>query len=209
MIEKLAKTMESVGKTTEKQPDNKFDPDKRVNFEQDKSDKRVEDKGFDPDKRIEVPGAEANVTTEVVDKTEPLEKYVDAYIKDVKAGAEYPETVKNINLDASQLKDVPENIYKERQAEFKRIKPKLIKEFEEKHGIKYPRHTKDYYLDGKLIHKKGDLYDVHHIKPLCLGVENTIANITPMGFKAHYDKHGIHAPNSAFDNMRKLVKGEV
>ena len=169
MIEKLAKTIESVGKPTEKQPDNKFDPDKRVNFEQDKVDKKVEDKGFDPDKRIEVPGAEANATIEGVDKTELLEKNVDAYIKDVKAGAEYPETVKNINLDASQLKDVPENIYKKRQAEFKKIKPKLIKEFEEKHGIKYPRHTKDYYLDGKLIHKKGDLYDVHHIKPLCLG----------------------------------------
>ncbi|MBB1533054.1 MULTISPECIES: HNH endonuclease signature motif containing protein [Mogibacterium] len=209
MIEKLAKTIESVGKPTEKQPDNKFDPDKRVNFEQDKVDKKVEDKGFDPDKRIEVPGAEANATIEGVDKTELLEKNVDAYIKDVKAGAEYPETVKNINLDASQLKDVPENIYKKRQAEFKKIKPKLIKEFEEKHGIKYPRHTKDYYLDGKLIHKKGDLYDVHHIKPLCLGGENTIENITPMGFKAHYDKHGIHAPNSAFDNMCKLVKGEV
>lgn len=30
-----------------------------------------------------------------------------------------------------------------------------------------------------------------------------------MGFKAHYDKHGIHATNTAFDSMCKLVKGEV
>ena len=209
MIEKLAKTVEVTGKAAEKQPDNKFDPDKRVNFEQDKGDKKAEDKVFDPDKRIEVPGAEANVTTEVVDKTELLEKNVDAYIKDVKAGAEYPETVKNINLDASQLKDVPENIYKERQAEFKKIKPKLIKEWEEKHGKEWPRHKKDYYLNGKMIHKKGDLYDAHHIKPLCLGGENTVGNITPMGFKAHYDKHGIHATNTAFDSMCKLVKGDV
>lgn len=160
MIEKLAKTVEVTGKAAEKQPDNKFDPDKRVNFEQDKGDKKAEDKVFDPDKRIEVPGAEANVTTEVVDKTELLEKNVDAYIKDVKAGAEYPETVKNINLDASQLKDVPENIYKERQAEFKKIKPKLIKEWEEKHGKEWPRHKKDYYLNGKMIHKK-EIYMMH------------------------------------------------
>ena len=209
MIEKLAKTVEVTGKAAEKQPDNKFDPDKRVNFEQDKVDKKLEDKSFDPDKRIEVPGAEANVNAEGMDKGQLLEKYVDAFIKDIKAGAEYPETVKNINLDVSQLKDVPENIYKERQAEFKKIKPKLIKEFEEKYGIKYPRHNKDYCLNGKVIHKKGDLYDMHHIIPLCLGGENTLENITPMGFKAHFDKHGIHAPNSAFDNICKLVKGEV
>ena len=86
MIEKLAKTVEVTGKAAEKHPDNKFDPDKRVNFEQDKVDKKLEDKSFDPDKRIEVPGAEANVTTEVVDKTELLEKNVDAYIKDVRQG---------------------------------------------------------------------------------------------------------------------------
>lgn len=209
MIEKLAKTVEVTGKAAEKQPDNKFDPDKRVNFEQDKVDKKLEDKGFDPDKRIEVPGAEANVNAEGMDKGQLLEKYVDAFIKDIKAGAEYPETVKNINIDVSQLKDVPENIYKERQAEFKKIKPKLIKEFEEKYGKKYPRHNKDYCINGKVIHKKGDLYDMHHIIPLCLGGENTLENITPMGFKAHFDKHGIHAPNSAFDNICKLVKGEV
>ena len=114
MIEKLAKTMESVGKTTEKQSDNKFDPDKRVNFEQDKGDKKFEDKGFDPDKRIEVPGVEANanVATEGVDKTKLLEKAVDNYTNDVKAGATCPETVKDIKMKASQLKEVPENVYK-------------------------------------------------------------------------------------------------
>ena len=41
MIEKLAKTVEVTGKAAEKQPDNKFDPDKRVNFEQDKGDKKA------------------------------------------------------------------------------------------------------------------------------------------------------------------------
>lgn len=209
MIEKLAKTMESVGKTTEKQSDNKFDPDKRVNFEQDKGDKKFEDKGFDPDKRIEVPGVEANanVATEGVDKTKLLEKAVDNYTNDVKAGATCPETVKDIKMKASQLKEVPENVYKARQAEFKKMKAKLIKEWEDKYGIKWPCHTKDYYLNGKIIHKKGDLYDAHHIKPLCLGGENTVDNITPMGFKAHFDKQGIHAPGTAFDNMCKLVKG--
>lgn len=102
MIEKLAKTVEVTGKAAEKQPDNKFDPDKRVNFEQDKVDKKLEDKSFDPDKRIEVPGAEANFNK--------LESNVDVNgafkdcIDDVKSKSEYPETVK-IKADEIQLRD--------------------------------------------------------------------------------------------------------
>ena len=118
MIEKLAKTVEVTGKAAEKQPDNKFDPDKRVNFEQDKVDKKLEDKSFDPDKRIEVPGAEANVNK--------LESNVDVnsafkdYIDDVKSKSEYPETVK-IKADEIQLRDCSKET-KEKRVDFERVK---------------------------------------------------------------------------------------
>ena len=203
MIEKLAKTVEVTGKAAEKQPDNKFDPDKRVNFEQDKVDKKLEDKSFDPDKRIEVPGAEANVNK--------LESNVDVnsafkdYIDDVKSKSEYPETVK-IKADEIQLRDCSKET-KENRVEFERVKRARIKEWEEKYGREFPKEQKDVVSkDGTILKKAGSRYELHHIVPLSLGGNNSLDNLTPMSYSAHKELHGA---GSAYSKLRSAVKGEV
>ena len=202
MIEKLAKTVEVTGKAAEKQPDNKFDPDKRVNFEQDKVDKKLEDKSFDPDKRIEVPGAEANVNAEGMDKGQLLEKYVNEYLDDVKKLAAYPETLKGIRIDVSKLEKISNN--EERHKEYKKLKPKLIAEWEEKTGMKWPVYDRDIKYKG-VIKKKGNLFDVHHIHPIELGGENTVNNITPMDFRNHTIKGGIHESSTALSSIKDIL----
>ncbi len=203
MIEKLAKTVEVTGKAAEKQPDNKFDPDKRVNFEQDKVDKKLEDKSFDPDKRIEVPGAEANVNK--------LESNVDVnsafkdYIDDVKSKSEYPETVK-IKADEIQLRDCSKET-KEKRVEFERVKRARIKEWEEKYGREFPKEQKDVVSkDGTILKKAGSRYELHHIVPLSLGGDNSLDNLTPMSYSAH---KALHGAGSAYSKLRSAVKGEV
>lgn len=203
MIEKLAKTVEVTGKAAEKQPDNKFDPDKRVNFEQDKVDKKLEDKSFDPDKRIEVPGAEVNVNK--------LESNVDVnsafkdYIDDVKSKSEYPETVK-IKADEIQLRDCSKET-KEKRVEFERVKRARIKEWEEKYGREFPKEQKDVVSkDGTILKKAGSRYELHHIVPLSLGGDNSLDNLTPMSYSAHKELHGA---GSAYSKLRSAVKGEV
>lgn len=203
MIEKLAKTVEVTGKAAEKQPDNKFDPDKRVNFEQDKVDKKLEDKSFDPDKRIEVPGAEVNVNK--------LESNVDVnsafkdYIDDVKSKSEYPETVK-IKADEIQLRDCSKET-KEKRVEFERVKRARIKEWEEKYGREFPKEQKDVVSkDGTILKKAGSRYELHHIVPLSLGGDNSLDNLTPMSYSAH---KALHGAGSAYSKLRSAVKGEV
>ena len=202
MIEKLAKTVEVTGKATEKQPDNKFDPDKRVNFEQDKVDKKLEDKSFDPDKRIEVPGDEANVNAEGMDKGQLLEKHVNEYLEDAKKLAARPETLKGIRIDVAKLEKISDN--EERHKEYKKLKPKLIAEWEAKHGIKWPVYDRDIKYKG-VIRKKGNLYDVHHVHPIELGGENTVNNITPMDFRNHTIKGGIHESSTALSSIKDIL----
>ena len=203
MIEKLAKTVEVTGKATEKQPDNKFDPDKRVNFEKDKGDKKVEDKGFDPDKRIEVPGAEANVNK--IESNVDVNGAFKDYIDDVKSKSEYPETVK-IKADEIQLRDCSKET-KEKRVEFERVKRARIKEWEEKYGREFPKEKKDVLSeDGTIIRKAGSCYELHHIVPLSLGGDNSLDNLTPMSYSAH---KALHGAGSAYSKLRSAVKGEV
>ena len=204
MIEKLAKTVEVTGKAAEKQPDNKFDPDKRVNFEQDKVDKKFEDKSFDPDKRVEVSGAEANVNKieSNVDVNDAFKDYID----DVKSKSEYPETVK-IKADEIQLREVPKEEVAEKRKDFEKKKKELIKAWEEKYGREFPKEQKDVVSeDGTILKKAGSRYELHHIVPLKLGGDNSLDNLTPMSYSAHKELHGA---GSAYSKLRSAVKGEV
>ena len=203
MIEKLAKTVEVTGKAAEKQPDNKFDPDKRVNFEQDKVDKKFEDKSFDPDKRVEVSGAEANVNKieSNVDVNDAFKDYID----DVKSKSEYPETIK-IKTDEIQLRDCSKET-KEKRAEFEKMKRAFRKAWEEKNGREFPKEKKDVLAeDGTIKRKAGSCYELHHIVPLSLGGDNSLDNLTPMSYSAHKELHGA---GSAYSKLRTAVKGEV
>ena len=203
MIEKLAKTVEVTGKAAEKQPDNKFDPDKRVNFEQDKVDKKLEDKSFDPDKRIEVPGAEATVNK--IESNVDVNGAFKDYIDDIKSKSEYPETVK-IKADEIQLRDCSKET-KEKRVEFEKVKRARIKEWEQKYGREFPKEQKDVVSkDGTILKKAGSRYELHHIGPLSLGGDNSLDNLTPMSYSAHKELHGA---GSAYSKLRSAVKGEV
>ena len=203
MIEKLAKTVEVTGKAAEKQPDNKFDPDKRVNFEQDKVDKKLEDKSFDPDKRIEVPGAEATVNK--IESNVVVNGAFKDYIDDIKSKSEYPETVK-IKADEIQLRDCSKET-KEKRVEFEKVKRARIKEWEQKYGREFPKEQKDVVSkDGTILKKAGSRYELHHIVPLSLGGDNSLDNLTPMSYSAHKELHGA---GSAYSKLRSAVKGEV
>lgn len=206
MIEKLAKTMESVGKTTEKQPDSKFDPDKRVNFEQDKGDKKAEDKGFDPDKRIEVPGAEVEADGSKIENQVDVNSAIKDYLDDVKSKSEYLETIKS-EIDDSQLRDVPKEEVAEKRRDFEKQKRAFRKAWEEKYGREFPKEKKDVVSDdGNIVRKAGSCYELHHIVPLSLGGDNSLDNLTPMSYSAHKELHG---SDSAYSKLRSAVKGEV
>lgn len=204
MIEKLAKTVEVTGKATEKQPDNKFDPDKRVNFEQDKVDKKFEDKSFDPDKRIEVPGAEANVNK--IESNVDVNGAFKDYIDDIKSKSEYPETIKS-KIDYPQLREIPKEELAEKRNEFEKQKRALRKAWEAKNGREFPKEKKDVLSeDGTIVRKAGSRYELHHIVPLSLGGNNSLDNLTPMSYSAHKDLHG---SGSAYSKLRSAVKGEA
>ena len=61
--------------------------------------------------------------------------------------------------------------------------------------------------NGKLIRKAGSDYDAHHIQPLGMGGKNEVKNITPLNAEVHYDKQGVHSPDSPYTKMDKMLGG--
>ena len=94
-----------------------------------------------------------------------------------------------------------------RRLEFDKMKPDLIREWESRNHLSWPRYDHDVYSNaGNIIRPKGGLFDAHHAHPLGMGGKNTPENITPMNATNHYDKQGIHAPGSAYDQLFKLLE---
>ena len=93
--------------------------------------------------------------------------------------------------------------------EFGNIKNKLIKDWEKLHNEKWPTYKEDVYSAyGKLIRRAGDKYDAHHIQPLTFGGENIANNITPLHVCEHFDKQGVHSPESPFGTIEKLDRSK-
>ena len=91
---------------------------------------------------------------------------------------------------------------------FNDLKANLKAEWANKYGRPWPKYEQDIYSDsGKLIRKAGSDYDAHHIQPLGMGGENTAENITPLNAEVHYDKQGIHSPNSPYSKLAQIVGG--
>ena len=88
--------------------------------------------------------------------------------------------------------------------EFSSMKNKLISDWEAANNEKWPTYTEDVYSpNGKLIRHAGDKYDAHHIQPLTYGGKNTAENITPIHASQHFDKQGVHSPDSPYGKMEK------
>ena len=59
------------------------------------------------------------------------------------------------------------------------------------------------------VKKKGWKYDAHHIQPLSMGGRNEASNITPLRYDIHNDHKGVHAPDSPYDKLEKMLKETV
>lgn len=99
----------------------------------------------------------------------------------------------------------PEIVAQKREA-FNDIKADLKSQWEDANGMEWPKYQEDVYSDnGNIIRKAGNDYDAHHIRPLCLGGENEASNITPLHARDHYDKQGIHATDTPYNKLTKVL----
>ena len=155
------------------------------------------------DEGISVDGVQENDNTE-----KDIEKTLNDYFNDLKDKSEYPETIPDKPFEASDLKKRSPEENAEKREEFSDMKARLKKEWEENNGKSWPQYDHDVYsANGKLIRKAGSDYDAHHIQPLGMGGENIASNITPLNAEVHYDKQGIHAPDSPYSKLDQMLGG--
>lgn len=130
------------------------------------------------------------------------------YFKDLQNNSECPDTIPDKPFDISDLKPrTPEENAKMRE-EFGELKSELKKQWEELNGRPWPKYDHDVYSsNGKLIRRAGSDYDAHHIQPLGMGGMNEASNITPLSAEVHYDKQGVHAPDSPYSRIDKAIGG--
>lgn len=141
-------------------------------------------------------------------ETKNIEKLRDKYIEDLKNRSKYPETIPDKPFDISDLKKLtPEESAKMRD-DFDDKKEQLKRQWEEANGKPWPKYNHDVYsATGKLIRKKESDYDAHHIQPLSLGGKNEAGNITPLNAEVHYDKQGVHSPDSPYSKLEQIAGG--
>ena len=137
-----------------------------------------------------------------------IEKALDDYFDDLKDRSECPDTLEDKPFEVDDLeKQTPEKTAEMRD-EFDDLKVDLKKEWAEKYDRPWPKYDHDIYSSNeKLIRKTGSDYDAHHIHPLGMGGKNEVSNITPLNAEAHYDKQGVHAPDSPYSRMDKILGG--
>ena len=139
---------------------------------------------------------------------ENLEKLLEDYFDDLKNRSEFPDTLPDKPFSTEDLEKLsPEEVAKRRE-EFDDKKAELKKQWELENGRPWPKYETDVYsANGKLIRKAGSDYDAHHIQPLCMGGKNEAKNITPLHAQEHYDKQGIHSPDSPYSKIEKSLGG--
>lgn len=106
----------------------------------------------------------AVVTTDVIDWG-LIKKYIK-HLQEITNRKLHPKQIEELKkaLRGKKYEKLsPAETIKKRK-EFNKLKDKLIKEWEEKTGQEWPTYTEDLVnKDGKIIRKKGDKYDAHHI----------------------------------------------
>jgi hypothetical protein len=146
---------------------------------------------------------ESNDSCDNVDNSEKVEETKQEYLEDLKNNSEHPETIMD---DGESYEKITPEENAEKRAEFNANKEKLIKEWEETNGKEWPRYKEDVVINGKIIRKAGDRYDAHHIHPLSMGGKNEAKNITPISAEKHFDKQGVHAPDSPYGKLEKTLQ---
>ena len=141
-----------------------------------------------------------------IQETESFNELKDDYFDDVKSKSEYPETIDDSIKERDWRRIEPEE-NAQRREEFGDNKKELIKQWEADNGRSWPTYSEDVYSqNGKLIRRAGDKYDAHHVQPLTFDGKNESNNITPIHASSHYDKQGVHAPDSPYGKMERYGK---
>lgn len=139
-------------------------------------------------------------------KPENVESTMNDYFKDLKNRSECPETIKNRPFESKDLKKLSPEETAVKRDEFDDKKSELKTQWSEENGQPWPKYDKDVYSsNGKLIRKAGGDYDAHHIQPLGMNGKNEASNITPLHANEHYDKQGVHAPDSPCSKLEKTL----
>lgn len=201
VIKKVPQSLEEKIPTFEDKPLTFEVSDKFPTFE-DKNldiDLSIDDSSYIEDSKNE----ELDSSNDVNDEKEVVEELHNDYMEDIKNNSDYPETIEDQGSDYEKISP-EENA--EKRAEFNANKEKLIKEWEEKNGQEWPRYEEDVVMNGKVIRRAGDKYDAHHIKPLGLGGKNEAGNLTPISAEKHFDKKGVHAPDSPYAKLDNHYK---
>ncbi len=152
----------------------------------------------------------SNVHTkeESLDKKKPenMESAVNNYFKDLKNRSDCPETIKERPFETKDLKKLSPEETSARRDEFDDKKSELKKQWSNENGQPWPKYDQDVYSsNGKMIRKAGGDYDAHHIQPLGMNGKNEASNITPLHANEHYDKQGVHAPDSPYSKLDKML----
>lgn len=142
------------------------------------------------------------------DNTEKnIEELAKEYIEDLKKNSECPETIPDESFKPEDLKKRSPEETKELRKEFNSEKERLIAEWEKENGREWPVYENDIYNEyGEIVKRKGWKYDAHHIQPLSFGGKNEACNITPLRYDVHSDHKGVHAPDSSYDKLEKMLK---
>lgn len=201
MIEKLAtidtKPQNEIGGSLSDVSNNKLDTSKPIDFS------RPDEVGGKLDNSKLDTSREQDYSNDA-EKKETLEQLKQKYLEDVRSYSEYPETIDVEKvMKADFRKCSPEEKIKAR-TEFKQVKNDLIRQWEEKYGVKWPCNKEDIYDDkGHFVREAGKRYDIHHIQPIEMGGKNVVDNITPLRADVHYDAKGVHKTGSPFNNLEK------
>ena len=141
-----------------------------------------------------------NITTEAKE----FNDLKNEYFNDLKSRSKYPDTI-NDSIKENDWKKITTEETGEMREEFGISKNRLISDWELQNNKKWPTYEEDIYSqNGNLIRRAGDKYDAHHIQPLTYDGKNIVENITPLHALEHFDKQGVHSPNSPFGKMKKL-----
>ncbi|WP_404826126.1 HNH endonuclease signature motif containing protein, partial [Cytobacillus stercorigallinarum] len=134
---------------------------------------------------------------------------IKKYIRDIegRTGRELPknqiEKLKEALRNKEYKKMSPIETAKHR-SEFEKVKNKVIKEWEENTGQKWPVYNTGVISEktGKIIRKQGDKYDAHHIIENTFGGEHEWWNMHPAKFPNEHQA-GIHGAGSPANTLFK------
>ncbi len=149
--------------------------------------------------RLETKGAGNKIDSDTIKK----------YIRDIegRTGRELPknqiEKLKGALRNKEYKKMSPIETAKHR-AEFDKVKNKVIREWEENTGQKWPVYNENVISEktDKIIRKQGDKYDAHHIIENTFGGEHEWWNMHPAKFPNEHQA-GIHGTGSPANRLFK------